>query len=916
MSNDTLYYDSDGAGTFTQVTGSFTEPESNYKIDYTKTGGSLFMTTGTGIRKLDALGGTVVNAGVPKGLSFDLRVVDDVNWFSDGATDTVAYRHVWEYEDSNGITTTGAPSERQQVTNTAGADRAVELRIYIPSGITTSYVLKVYRSSQVSGTPPEDFQLVYQANPTSAEIAAEVLEFNDILADAWRGANLYTNTTQEGISNSNERPPLANVITTFKNYTFYGNIENRQRLNTALISVANLVAGTSTVTFNNGTDSITIGFVAPNAGNTITGAADNGSGLIRITSAGHGLTTGEWVRIYDVVGTTEANGTFEITVINADTFDLIGSAFANAYTSGGTADLYEDIGTTPRAILHTSGTDAQNIDSTAKSIVRCLNLVTGNTYWDAFYSSTANDPVGKMEFTAQSLGAAAFYLIANNAAAGGCFSPTMPTSGTTYVSTNDDFQNGLMWSKQDQPEAVPLINIKKVGSADDPIVGIVGLRDSLFIIKESDGIYRLTGETTNSWNFDEFDGTVENVQKNSITKGENAIFMFSSHGYVKISDVGVEVISRDFEKDVLKPINNTNFSTSGYGWYYEDEKAYKVTTYEDQDSTSNDIVNEYNVFTNSWTQRKYGVYTNDPNIAIGAVVNKFEFTAPLTGGTVYIERKDNATTDYTLPDISNTIIDYDTSANTVTLGTAITIHDDAILKQGAVTRYITAVGTTAVYDVSSAIGLNTNKTATVSSCADNGSGLIRVTTAAAHGLSTNNGVTIASVVGTTEANGDWVITVIDTTNFDLIGSTFTNAYTSGGTVVNTITILPGVYSRIKYQQIHAGYPEYEKTFDKLTVYFDDDETDISKLYINTTTDADKTSLETEVDEQTESVWQGTWQGQFGSRRVTDKLLTLIPEEHFRGSYIYLDLIHSVPQERADITGFSLLYDVVDSRYQK
>ena len=70
----------------------------------------------------------------------------------------------------------------------------------------------------------------------------------------------------------------------------------------------------------------------------------------------------------------------------------------------------------------------------------------------------------------------------------------------------------------------------------------------------------------------------------------------------------------------------------------------------------------------------------------------------------------------------------------------------------------------------------------VSAAADNGSGLIRITTSAVHGLATGDIVTIHDVAGTTEANETWQVTVIDTTNFDLVGSTFSNAYTSGGKV--------------------------------------------------------------------------------------------------------------------------------------
>jgi hypothetical protein len=182
-----------------------------------------------------------------------------------------------------------------------------------------------------------------------------------------------------------------------------------------------------------------------------------------------------------------------------------------------------------------------------------------------------------------------------------------------------------MWSKEDQTEAVPLVNIKKIGSADDPIYRVIGLRDSLFVIKKKDGIWRLTGDSETSYNWDEFDGTVECSQPNSIVKGENAIYMMSSSGYVRISDVGVEIIGRDNEKDDLKPLKVSGFTTAGYGWYYDSEKSYRISSYLNQSSTSNDILKEYNVFTQAWTQRKFGNYTNDTNVAVGIVVSDIEY---------------------------------------------------------------------------------------------------------------------------------------------------------------------------------------------------------------------------------------------------------------------------------------------------
>jgi hypothetical protein len=71
----------------------------------------------------------------------------------------------------------------------------------------------------------------------------------------------------------------------------------------------------------------------------ITGAANNGAGLIRLTvGSTAGLFTGENpVVVAGVTGTIEANNIdWTITVVDATHVDLQGSAFVNAYTGGGT----------------------------------------------------------------------------------------------------------------------------------------------------------------------------------------------------------------------------------------------------------------------------------------------------------------------------------------------------------------------------------------------------------------------------------------------------------------------------------------------------------------------------------------------------------------------------------------------------
>lgn len=72
----------------------------------------------------------------------------------------------------------------------------------------------------------------------------------------------------------------------------------------------------------------------------VTGAANNGSGAIRLTVTAHGWVTGDQVHVANVGGVPNAAGQWVITVIDPNTIDLIGSTFAGGYAGGGTAQRY------------------------------------------------------------------------------------------------------------------------------------------------------------------------------------------------------------------------------------------------------------------------------------------------------------------------------------------------------------------------------------------------------------------------------------------------------------------------------------------------------------------------------------------------------------------------------------------------
>lgn len=74
----------------------------------------------------------------------------------------------------------------------------------------------------------------------------------------------------------------------------------------------------------------------------------------------------------------------------------------------------------------------------------------------------------------------------------------------------------------------------------------------------------------------------------------------------------------------------------------------------------------------------------------------------------------------------------------------------------------------------------------VSGAANNGSGLVRLTVSSTSGWTTGDYKSVSGVTGTTEANGHWTVTVIDGTHIDLQGSTYANAYVSGGIVGGSV----------------------------------------------------------------------------------------------------------------------------------
>lgn len=256
-----------------------------------------------------------------------------------------------------------------------------------------------------------------------------------------------------------------------------------------------------------------------------------------------------------------------------------------------TGDATEDVSLAQFEIF-TGGSAAQNIADTARSLVKVINQHTSNTTVYAYYVSEYQDLPGQI-------------LLVDRDLTGGQFTVSVSVSTAWDIgagtSSNDEYQNGLMWSKESQPEAVPTAHIAFVGSKNYPIRRVVALRDSVFILK-TDGVYRLTGSGGN-WSIDPLDTSTKIIAPDSASVVNNQIFCLADQGIVTISDIGVQVISRPIE-DLIIQLQSESYSklkTLSYGVSYETDRKYilhTITRAADTYCTKSFV---YNTFTQAWT---------------------------------------------------------------------------------------------------------------------------------------------------------------------------------------------------------------------------------------------------------------------------------------------------------------------------
>lgn len=484
-----LSYD-DGAGAFTVFAGDYSEVESGLRIKGIELNGNLYFTTSKGIRKISATSPDqfttasdyVTYAGGVK--AYDVKVTADYNTlgFLD-ADSVVAYRIVWGTKDINNNLILGTPSAISIIRNPTNISSVVTLEFTIPNQITSNYFYQIYRSplkTPFTQTPEDELNLVIEDFPTPLQLSNGLVTVNDGIPDDFResGALLYTNAISgEGISQSNEAPPLAKDINFYRNSTFFSNTATRHKYLLSLISLNFFISGTSSFIVGNGSQASTYTFVGATESSRIDFASY--AGAFPATLLGKYLLINSYNNnrsyflYFDTTGTdpqpnaldTTGRLPIKITITALVTAEAVVEAISNQLninddfscsfsakqvtinrTANGFSNNIVDSAINPigngvilstlvngqgenaslgQVLLSNNISVGERIDESARSLVAVINRNSSDIV-NASYLSGVNDIPGQILLESKVLENAPFYIAVGQQVIADSFSPTLP----------------------------------------------------------------------------------------------------------------------------------------------------------------------------------------------------------------------------------------------------------------------------------------------------------------------------------------------------------------------------------------------------------------------------------------------------------------------------------------------------------
>jgi hypothetical protein len=240
-----LWYDLNQKQHWINFPGTYLSNSPSIKCRGVEANKNFYITTQKGIYKMQTWGSNPFLAGVPPGLDGTGVLAGSGTGFLLAAFQC-AYQIVFGYTDRNGNLLLGNPSERILVVNSTAGNDNVTLTFTVPQGLTAgTYFYQIYRTPQTaysvtpaSNVPPgAEPQLAAQQFLTAPQVAGLSVTYTDITPDELLGAALYTNPSQQGALQTNDRPPLCSDMCVFDQMMFYANCSTLQSSTVSMISV-------------------------------------------------------------------------------------------------------------------------------------------------------------------------------------------------------------------------------------------------------------------------------------------------------------------------------------------------------------------------------------------------------------------------------------------------------------------------------------------------------------------------------------------------------------------------------------------------------------------------------------------------------------------------------------------------------
>lgn len=587
---------------------------------------------------------TATTHGFATGEYVDVTITGDANFTSGRFQVTVASSTQFTYNDGG-----ATPTASSTVNGTYGfTSRNVSVAIPIPSGITTSHFVQVYRSAKSASatTEPDDvLGLVAEESPTNLEITAGSLTITDQTTDDLRDGLIYTSLLDESFQK--DQPPHCRTQAYFEDCMFYGCIHGLHVMELSLLAVGGSagLAVDDFIIFQEG-QALTgwafglTGKAAENAasgqfkvytdGTASQNIANTAKSLVRILNA---YTTNTTLYAQYVSGHLDAPGRMRFYARTPAV-----AAFS-AYVAAGD-DYFA-----PRLPGH------RGITSIARTGGTTVTVDTNGSHGFAtgqqiiVVGPNANFPSGTKTITVVDADTFTYTESGSNVSAAD--GATFDISAATVLSNNDDRDWGVMYSDIEEPGSVPLKNLILVGTGS---VTKFTKTDRELQVWTTAGLFAIRGYADNFY-LDTIDPTSRTVAYDTPAAVAGVAVGWTDRGVID-SRFTTDPVSRPIKRtlEALQALAPSDYGPDSFGVSYDQEGLYLMFVPDAAGETDADHAYVLQTKTGDWTK-----WAIDKATAAYVSEENGKLYVGRSDGSVWEELKARSHLDYKDPGASFTI---------------------------------------------------------------------------------------------------------------------------------------------------------------------------------------------------------------------------------------------------------------------